>query len=452
MHLQPTPIAGLFLIHLDLHGDSRGFFKENWQKEKFAALAGASRQLKDFTPVQNNISFNASAGVTRGMHAEPWDKLISVAHGEAFGAWIDMRADSPTYRSTFSAPITPDTAVFVPRGVANGFQAQTECTYCYLVNDHWSATADYTFCNLNEIDWPLTPTEISAADRTHPSLAEAQPFNAQKILILGGNGQLGTALRAVFPEADSLTRAELDITAPLSTQRDWNNYHTIINAAAYTKVDDAETHAHEAWATNAQAVANLAEICRDHNITLVHFSTDYVFDGTSPTPYIETDTPCPINVYGNSKAAGELAARSASKHFIIRTSWVVGAGKNFVSTMKHLAENGAHPTVVSDQIGRLTFADDLATAIPLLLERGDYGTYHFSSAGPASSWFDIAQEVWTLLGYDPSHVSACTTEDYAAQAPRPRMSMLALNKIESLGIMPGDWRELLKEKLTRGEL
>ncbi len=168
LNVRDTPIPGFKVIDLPVHGDSRGWFKENWQREKMTALG-----LEDFGPVQNNISFNASPGVTRGIHAEPWDKYISVATGKVFGAWVDLR-EGPSFGSTYWCEIDPSVAVFVPRGVGNAFQALEEDTaYIYLVNDHWSAGAqdEYTFLNLADetadipcrSPWPRASSPIRTA-------------------------------------------------------------------------------------------------------------------------------------------------------------------------------------------------------------------------------------------------------------------------------------------------
>src|SRR6478736_3477602 len=140
-----TPIPGVVLYDLPVHGDNRGWFKENWQREKMVALG-----LPDFRPVQNNISFNEKAGTTRGIHAEPWDKFISVATGRIFGAWVDLR-QGPTFGAVFTAQLDPSQAIFVPRGVGNSYQTLAPGTaYTYLVNDHWSADAAYTAADLAE--------------------------------------------------------------------------------------------------------------------------------------------------------------------------------------------------------------------------------------------------------------------------------------------------------------
>lgn len=170
-----TEIPGLLLIDLPVHGDNRGWFKENWQREKMMAIG-----LPDFGPVQNNISFNDSVGTTRGIHAEPWDKFISIAFGRIFGAWVDLR-QGESFGKVVTAELDPSTAIFVPRGVGNSYQTLEQNTaYTYLVNDHWSAESqsEYVFLNLADpdaaIDWPvpLDQAELSDKDRAHPLLSQ----------------------------------------------------------------------------------------------------------------------------------------------------------------------------------------------------------------------------------------------------------------------------------------
>ena len=175
--VEATPIPGFLRIDLTVHGDNRGWFKENWQREKMLALG-----LPDFGPVQNNISFNNEVGVTRGIHAEPWDKFVSVATGRVFGAWVDLR-EGPSFGAVYTCEIDPSGAVFVPRGVGNAYQTLEPGTaYTYLVNDHWSAEARYTFLNLADetanVPWPIPLTEaiLSDKDRAHPRLADVTPF------------------------------------------------------------------------------------------------------------------------------------------------------------------------------------------------------------------------------------------------------------------------------------
>lgn len=456
-----TTIPGLLLVDLTVHGDSRGWFKENWQREKMTAAG-----LPDFGPVQNNISFNDAVGTTRGIHAEPWDKYVSVATGRIFGAWVDLREGS-TFGAVFTTEITPGTAIFVPRGVGNAYQTlDPDTAYTYLVNDHWSPTAEYAFLNLADeaaaIAWPipLAEAELSEKDKNHPRLAGVTPVPPRKTLVLGTDGQLGRALRALLGDHSHIeyaTRSDLDLTASdLDAARHWRDYSTIINAAAYTAVDAAETPEGRAaaWAANAAGPAALARICATYGITLVHVSSDYVFDGTSEAPYREDHPVAPLGVYGQSKAAGDLAVTITPRHYIVRTSWVIGEGHNFVRTMASLAERGIDPTVVADQHGRLTFTDDIARGIRHLLDAdAPYGTYNLTGAGPVRTWAEIAAEVYRLTGHDPARVSPVTTTEYfatatTAVAPRPRNSALDLTKIEASGFTPLDGDEALAAYLA----
>ena len=362
--------------------------------------------LADFGPVQNNISFNDAVGATRGIHAEPWDKYVSVATGRIFGAWVDLR-EGDSFGSVFTAELGPDTAIFVPRGVGNSYQTlEDDTAYTYLVNDHWSPDAAYSFLNLADetaaIAWPipLSEVEISAKDLAHPRLAEVTPIPPRRVLVLGAGGQLGLALRAEFGEAAHIEyadRASIDITAPgLAGARRWRDYGVIINAAAYTKVDVAETAEgrRDAWAGNVTGVSALAAVAAAHGITLVHVSSDYVFDGESDRPYREEDALCPLGVYGQTKAAGDAIVATVPRHYIVRTSWVIGEGHNFVRTMASLADRGIDPRVVDDQFGRLTFTADLARGIRHLLDAGvAYGTCNLTSDGEVQSWADIARRV-----------------------------------------------------------
>jgi dTDP-4-dehydrorhamnose 3,5-epimerase len=456
-----TGIPGLVLWELPVHGDNRGWFKESWQREKMVAAG-----LPDFGPVQNNVSFNDAVGTTRGVHAEPWDKWVSIASGRVFGAWVDLR-EGPTFGAVFTAELDPSRAIFVPRGVGNAYQTlSADTAYTYLVNDHWSPTAQYTFLNLADetvaIPWPipLAEAELSAKDRSHPRLAEVTPVPPRRILVLGANGQLGRALRAELGDAgyvEYAARADLDVTSPgLATARHWRDYDTIINAAAYTAVDLAETAEgrRDAWAANVTAVAALARIATENGITLVHVSSDYVFDGALDRPYREDDPVAPLGVYGQTKAAGDAIVAGVPRHYIVRTSWVIGEGVNFVSTMRSLAERGVDPRVVDDQVGRLSFADEIARGILHLSQtHAAYGIYNLTGAGEPMSWAQIAREVFALTGHDADRVTPVSTADYFAGtsgpvAPRPRSSVLDLAKIEASGFPPRDARSSLRDLLS----
>ncbi|MFC4902235.1 sugar nucleotide-binding protein [Kocuria oceani] len=460
-----TAIPGLLLVDLPVHGDDRGWFKENWQRTK-AVAAG----VPDFGPVQNNISFNGGRGTTRGIHAEPWDKYVSVATGRVFGAWVDLRGGD-TFGTVVTCEIDPATAVFVPRGVGNAFQTLDDATaYTYLVNDHWSGDAldEYSFLNLADetvgIDWPvpLEQAQLSEKDRRHPRLSEVVPLPPAPVLVVGRTGQLGRALvelleRRGLPHR-AVDRAELDLADPdgwpegLRTGEHLRRYRAVLNAAAHTAVDDAETPDGRtaAWAANATGVAALAGACAAAGVPLLHVSTDYVFDGTLPhDEAYPVDAPlAPLSVYGQSKAAGEAAVTALPRHWLVRTSWVIGRGHNFVSVMAGLASRGISPRVVDDQVGRLTFVEDLAAGLLHLVDhRAPWGTYHLTGAGEPLSWAAVARHVFERVGADPERVVPVSTAEYVdgrtGVAPRPANSVLDLSALRRTGFEPRDHMELL---------
>ncbi|WP_210438937.1 sugar nucleotide-binding protein [Nocardioides xinjiangensis] len=462
--LETTPIPGLVVVRLDRRDDDRGFFKENWQREKMLAIG-----LPDFGPVQNNVSFNTDRGVTRGIHTEPWDKFVSLATGRVFAAWVDMR-EKDTFGTTFTLEMDTSVAVFVPRGVGNSYQTLEDATaYTYLVNEHWRPGIAYPALALDDptvaIDWPIPLSEaiVSEKDRGNPALDPATAIAPKRTLVLGAGGQLGRALAAAFPGADTRTRAELDVSdAEAVAAFPWHEYAVVLNAAAYTAVDAAETPEgrRAAWAANASAPATLAGLSRQHAFTLVHYSTEYVFDGTAPlAPGHSEDEPLsPLGVYAQSKAAGDLAVGLAPRHYVLRTSWVIGEGRNFVRTMQALAEKGVSPSVVEDQVGRLTFTEELVRATRHLLETGAaFGTYHVSNGGPAMSWREVAQAVFARSGRRAEDVSGTTTTAYAegvfAQgnpfAPRPLNSAMSLDKLRATGFEPEDAMAALDRYLGR---
>lgn len=453
-----TSIPGLIIFDLAVFGDNRGWFKENWQREKMTALG-----LPDFGPVQNNISFNDKKGIVRGIHAEPWDKFISLGKGRIFGAWVDIREGSPTYGQVYTTELDPTKAIFVPAGVANAYQTlEDDTVYTYLVNDHWSPDAQYAFVNLADetlgIQWPipLTEAELSEKDKKHPMLADVTPVKRKKTLIIGAYGQLGRALQVEFPGAELADRDTLDISSPtILSDRRWRDYDTILNAAAYTAVDLAETPEgrRDAWQSNAAALTNLVKIANENRITLVHISSDYVFDGTKES-YAEEDPFCPLGVYAQTKAAGDLIVSTTPRHYIVRTSWVIGNGNNFVRTMKSLADRDIKPSVVDDQVGRLTFTEDLAEGIKHLLDiEAPFGTYNLTNEGKSVSWAEIAKEVYTIAGKSADDVTPVSTEEYYKGkeniAPRPLQSTLNLDKIEATGFTPREWKQALHNYLDQ---
>jgi dTDP-4-dehydrorhamnose 3,5-epimerase len=455
LSVERTSIPGLLVVRLPLHIDSRGWFKENWQRAKMTSLG-----LPDFGPVQHSVAFNARRGVTRGVHTEPWDKFISVASGRIFGAWVDMRAGD-SFGQVFTIEADPSVAVFVPRGVGNSYQVLEDgTTYSYLVNDHWRPGRAYPAINLADptvaIPWPipLDEAEISDKDRATPMLADVEPMQPRKTLIVGHKGQLGTALQADFPGADLVDLDELDVTDPEQVAAwPWSEYGLVLNAAAYTAVDAAESAEgrRTAWAANAGAPATLARLADEHRFTLVHYSSEYVFDGTVD-PHTEDEPLSPLGVYAQTKAAGDIAVATATRHYVLRTSWVIGSGKNFVRTMQQLAGNGVSPTVVDDQVGRLTFTEELSRATRHLLDvAAPYGTYNVSNGGDPTSFADVAKAVFELCGRSADDITPVSTEEYFADkelAPRPLRSVMDLSKLRATGFEPEDAMSALEKYLA----
>ena len=279
--------------------------------------------------------------------------------------------------------------------------------------------------------------------------------NSKHILITGSNGQLGNECRILslnysqytytFVSKDELPIDDFDAVkkAFTSTQFDY-----CINCAAYTAVDQAEVNQSAAFSINASAVENLADLCKQYSVQLIHISTDYVFDGENNIGYNEMDTTNPLNVYGASKLAGEKAALAINpSSIIIRTSWVYSSfGKNFVKTMMRLMREKEEISVVADQIGRPTYAADLAAAIFVIISKNREiipGIYHYANEG-IISWFEFAQEIKEIGSY-PCRVNPIKSIEYPVPAKRPHYSILSTNKIEStFGIHMSYWKDSLR--------
>ncbi|MDO6413640.1 dTDP-4-dehydrorhamnose reductase [Sphingomonas sp. BIUV-7] len=293
----------------------------------------------------------------------------------------------------------------------------------------------------------------------------------EAILVTGGSGQVGTALRAIAGDRFELVmppRAELDLSDPASieaclTSRDWA---AVVSSGAYTAVDKAESDVVAAWRANAIGPAALGAGTRARSIPIVHLSTDYVFDGSKPGFYAEGDPVAPLGVYGASKEGGEQAIRSANPaHVILRTAWVVSPfGANFIKTMLRVGAQRPELSVVADQVGCPTSALDIAKTVAAILDRqltdpaAPKGTYHFVNAGEAS-WHGLAEAVFAraaVRGGPSPAVKAITTAEYPTPARRPVNSRLATDKlVRDYGITPRPWREAINEivdTLVSGEV
>ena len=272
------------------------------------------------------------------------------------------------------------------------------------------------------------------------------------ILVVGANGMLGQDLMALLGDrGKAVDIADIDITSPESVFKVIGDLkpEVVINCAAYTDVDGCESDVDKAMAVNGEGVAYLAMACKDNGALLVQISTDYVFDGSKGTPYVEDDAPCPLSVYGESKLAGEMNAAFSPDHLIVRTQWLYGLhGKNFVETMLRLATEKNELAVVNDQIGSPTWTVDLSLAIIALIDNGCRGVYHAANA-EYCSWNDFAKAIFEESGLNVI-VNPMTTTELNRPARRPLYSTLECSKlISDTGFQPQAWRNALQEYLKR---
>lgn len=281
-----------------------------------------------------------------------------------------------------------------------------------------------------------------------------------RISILGANGQLGRDLTRALNEHEvhALTRKDFDVTdhakarEVLSARRP----ELIVNLTAYHRVDDCESVPELAYGTNTLAVLNLVRVANDLDATLAHVSTDYVFDGSSSTPYSEASEPRPLSVYANSKLAGEYLVRStARKHFVIRTCGLYGKagsqgkGGNFVETMLKKGRSGDPIRVVNDQTVTPTATADLARQMAVLLPTSHYGLFHMTNEG-ACSWYEFAGAIFEIAGIS-ADLKPTSSDAYKAPAVRPRYSVLENKRLKDLGLNQMlHWREALAEYLNVG--
>lgn len=272
-----------------------------------------------------------------------------------------------------------------------------------------------------------------------------------KILLTGPSGQVGAELLETLPrlgEVVAASHARLDLANPDSIHRAIRaaRPEVIVNAAAYTAVDQAESERDAAFAVNATAPGILGEEAKGLGALLVHYSTDYVFDGAKATPYAEEDEPDPINVYGASKLAGERAiVGSGCRYLILRTSWVYGPrGSNFYLTMLRLARERPELRVVDDQVGAPTSSLELARATATLIQKGAQGLYHMTAAGE-TSWCGFARAILKRAAI-ATPVAAIRTEDYPTPARRPRNSRLDCSRLRAdFGLSLAPWEKQLAE-------
>lgn len=279
-----------------------------------------------------------------------------------------------------------------------------------------------------------------------------------RFLVVGAGGMLGSDLAGALATRDATlaTRAQLDVTDAAAVLAAAEGHDVLINAAAYTRVDDAEAHEPEAHLINTTGAANLARAAAAHGARLVQLSTDYVFNGTATSPYVESEPRNPVSAYGRTKAEGERLALELNPGatFIVRTAWLYGQhGGNFARTMLGLAGVRDTVDVVNDQVGQPTWTADLAAQIVSLVDSdAPAGIYHGTNSGQAS-WFDFARAVFELGGHDPARVRPTTSAAFVRPAPRPAYSVLGHEAWAAAGLHPmRDWRDALVAAFAAGAL
>jgi dTDP-4-dehydrorhamnose reductase len=273
-----------------------------------------------------------------------------------------------------------------------------------------------------------------------------------KVLVTGAAGMLGTdvvrAAQRVNHQVVALAHADLDVTDARAVARCLSDERpeAVVNCAGYTDVDGAEDDLPGAMDVNADGAGNMARGAAEVDAKVLYVSTDYVFDGSKSEPYVESDEPRPLSVYGQSKLAGEHETQEASsRHFVARSSWLFGAaGKNFVETMLTLARDHGEVLVVRDQVGCPTYTAHLADALVRLIDTDAYGLYHLAGGGECS-WFDFAREIFRQARLD-CRVMSCTTRELGRPAPRPPYSVLATERTDAIHLP--DWTEGLASYLA----
>ena len=425
----------MVLLEPEVFGDARGYFMERFSQRQFDELVGPVRF------VQDNES-KSHYGVVRGLHFQKGEyaqaKLVSVVRGRVLDVAVDIRRGSPTFGRHVAALLDGENKrqLFIPRGFAHGFAVLSdEAVFQYKCDNYYAPGSE------GGIAWD------------DPALAIDWRLPAGEILLSEKDRRLGREMQrlsAVSPNNYTFTDvAELDVTDAGAVRQAvaQTRAEVIVNCAAYTNVERAEEDEEAADRLNRGAAENLARAAEANGATLIHVSTDYVFDGTAHLPYTEDAPTAPLGVYGRTKLAGERAvAESGCKYLTFRTAWLYSEyGNNFLKTMLRLTAEKERLNVVFDQAGTPTYAGDLAMTIFSIVEGGYFagneGLYHFSNEGVAS-WYDFAAEIAAAAGHDKCRIRPCRTAEFPTKAARPAYSVLDKSKIkETFGLEIPHWRE-----------
>lgn len=467
MKVTETAIKGVKIIEPRVFRDSRGYFFESFEEREFR------REVADVHFVQDNESYSEGP-VVRGMHFQRGEhaqaKLVRVVEGRVLDVAVDLRPGSPTFGRHVAVELTDENKrqLFIPRGFAHGFAVLSPAAKFQYKCDNYYCPEDEDGISFADpalgIDWrrDLSQAIVSEKDSHRPTLAEwlaaqkpaEEATGLRRILVTGADGQLGSSLRRLA-ENDSreflfTDVAEMDITSADDIARVFAEFRpdVVINCAAYTSVDKAESDTAIARKLNSEAPGLLANAAKKSGAHLIHISTDYVFGQSSlNTPIEETTPTAPLGVYGMTKLEGEEMVKAAGcSYTIVRTAWLYSEyGNNFVRTMLRLMSERPELKVVNDQTGTPTYAGDLAAAIlRIAANPGANATYHYSNLGTAS-WYDFAREIQRLGQKTACKVRPCTTAEYPTPATRPAYSVLSKDKIQrAFGLDIPYWRDSLQ--------
>jgi len=443
MEIIKTKFKDLLIIKPTKYVDDRGFFYETFNEKKFNDETGLNIKF-----VQDNES-TSHKGVLRGLHYQegPFaqSKLVRVIKGSVLDVVVDMRPDSDTFGEHFSIMLTVmGEQLFVPKGFAHGFIALSEgTTFSYKCDNYYAPNFEngiFPFDKTLNIDWELKEWPLNSLYSLY-NLSEKdnqlqcwEEAIKKKVLVIGLNGQLGRCLYDLAGEYEELDitfldRAGFDITNQFDIMSHFsqNHYDYVVNASAYTNVDKAETNDDQNTKVNAWGPLHLATACKKYDITLIHISSDYVFDGSKDSNYNEMDKTNPLNNYGKAKVKSEVAIScTAPKHYIIRTSWLYSEYReNFVKTMLKLGKEHKSLEVVGNQIGKPTYAGDLADFIlkEIIVDNTkNYGIYHYAGSDELS-WYEFANIIMERASFDTEIIR---NDNYAPSIAR-RPKKVSLN-------------------------
>ena len=452
MKVTETAIKGVKIIEPRVFNDARGYFFESFEERVF------QREVADVHFVQDNESYSEGP-VVRGLHFQRGEhaqaKLVRVVEGCVLDVAVDLREGSPTFGKHVAVELSDENKrqFFIPRGFAHGFALLSpKAKFQYKCDNYYCPESEDGIA-FNDpqlgIDWKtdISNAIISEKDSTRPTLqqwiesqhkTDETQSAPKRILVTGGNGQLGMSLRNLVNTTDSsflfTDVEEMDITSADSIERVMESFKpdVVINCAAYTAVDKAESDTSLARKLNSEAAGLLAAAAKRYGAHLIQISTDYVFgQSLLNTPIEETTPTAPLGVYGMTKLEGEERVKAAGCSFtIVRTAWLYSEyGNNFLKTMLRLMSERPELKVVNDQTGTPTYAGDLARVLLQIAENpGKSSVYHFSNLGTAT-WFDFAREIKRLGKKTECRVLPCTTADYPTPAERPAYSVLSKAKI-----------------------